>query len=105
MGKFRELIVWQRAKDLSVFVYKVTSNQYFQKDQVAASEGEEVKSAAAHRGPEGSLLRRQPAIIQVHGPKLAHADPSRLSDCSFGSAKRLAIRSSIKSSEQGQRSA
>ena len=33
MGKFKELIVWQKAKDLSVFVYKATSSQFYQKDR------------------------------------------------------------------------
>jgi len=33
MGKFKELVVWQRAKDLSVFVYKVSSNSFYQTDR------------------------------------------------------------------------
>ena len=32
MGKFRELKVWQRGKDLAVYVYKVTSEGDFRKD-------------------------------------------------------------------------
>jgi len=32
MGKFRELKVWQRAKDLSVFIYKLTGHGAFAKD-------------------------------------------------------------------------
>jgi four helix bundle protein len=32
MGNFRELIVWQRAKDLAVFVYKTTAKGEFSKD-------------------------------------------------------------------------
>ena len=32
MGKFRDLKVWQRAKELAVFVYKVTDHGKFAKD-------------------------------------------------------------------------
>jgi four helix bundle protein len=32
MGKFQELKVWQRAKDLAVFVYKITGQGDFAKD-------------------------------------------------------------------------
>jgi four helix bundle protein len=32
MGKFRELKVWQKAKDLAVHIYKLTSGGYFSKD-------------------------------------------------------------------------
>ena len=32
MGKFRELKVWQRAKDLAVYIYKNTSYGKFSKD-------------------------------------------------------------------------
>jgi four helix bundle protein len=32
MGKFEELRVWQRAKDLAVFVYKLTSHGKISKD-------------------------------------------------------------------------
>ena len=32
MGKFRELKVWQRAKDLSVYIYNETSGGEFSKD-------------------------------------------------------------------------
>lgn len=32
MGKFRELKVWQRAKDLAVYIYKETSRGDFAKD-------------------------------------------------------------------------
>ena len=32
MGNFRELIVWQRAKDLAVFIYKTTTEGEFSKD-------------------------------------------------------------------------
>jgi len=32
MGKFEELKVWQRAKDLAVFIYKLTSHGKFNKD-------------------------------------------------------------------------
>jgi four helix bundle protein len=32
MGKFRELRVWQRAKDLAVYIYKATSDGVFLKD-------------------------------------------------------------------------
>ena len=33
MGKFTELIVWQKAKDLAVFTYKVTENHYYRRDR------------------------------------------------------------------------
>ena len=33
MGKFTELIVWQKAKDLAVYTYKVTENQYYRRDR------------------------------------------------------------------------
>ena len=32
MGNFRELRVWQRAKDLAVFIYKTTTEGKFSKD-------------------------------------------------------------------------
>ncbi len=32
MGNFRELIVWQRAKDLAVFIYRTTAKGEFSKD-------------------------------------------------------------------------
>ena len=32
MGKFRELKVWQRAKDLAVYIYKLTAKGEFKKD-------------------------------------------------------------------------
>lgn len=32
MGKFRELKVWQRAKDLAVFIYRLTDHGMFAKD-------------------------------------------------------------------------
>ncbi len=32
MGKFQELIVWQRSKDLAVYVYKITENSKFSTD-------------------------------------------------------------------------
>ncbi len=32
MGKFRELKVWQRAKDLAVYIYKLTGKGAFAKD-------------------------------------------------------------------------
>jgi len=32
LGKFQELIVWQRAKDLAVYVYKITGQGAFAKD-------------------------------------------------------------------------
>ena len=32
MGKFQDLKVWQRAKDLAVFVYKITNGGQFAKD-------------------------------------------------------------------------
>ena len=32
MGKFRELILWQRAKDLAVYIYKITAVGKFSKD-------------------------------------------------------------------------
>ena|SRR3990172_7414643 len=32
MGKFRELKVWQKAKDLAVHIYKLTADGYFKKD-------------------------------------------------------------------------
>ena len=32
MGKFRELKVWQRSKDLAVYIYKVTENGKFARD-------------------------------------------------------------------------
>ncbi len=32
MGKFRELKVWQRAKDLTVFIYRLTNQGMFAKD-------------------------------------------------------------------------
>ena len=32
MGKFRELKVWQRSKELAVFIYKLTDNGKFTKD-------------------------------------------------------------------------
>ena len=32
MGKFRDLKVWQRAKDLTVFVYKLTGDGTFARD-------------------------------------------------------------------------
>ena len=32
MGKFQELIVWQRAKGLAVYVYKITGQGAFAKD-------------------------------------------------------------------------
>ena len=32
MGNFRELKVWQRAKDLAVFIYKLTTHGEFSKD-------------------------------------------------------------------------
>ena len=28
MGKFQELKVWQRAKDLAVYIYKLTEEKY-----------------------------------------------------------------------------
>ena len=33
MGKFRELHVWQRSKDLSVYIYNVTGNQHYRNDR------------------------------------------------------------------------
>lgn len=32
MGKFQELKVWQRAKDLAVYIYKITNNGEVAKD-------------------------------------------------------------------------
>ena len=32
MGKFQELKVWQRSKDLAVYIYKVTAKGEFSKD-------------------------------------------------------------------------
>lgn len=32
MGKFRELKVWQRSKDLAVYIYKLTNHGEFSKD-------------------------------------------------------------------------
>ena len=32
MGKFRELRVWQRSKDLAVFIYRLTTHGEFSKD-------------------------------------------------------------------------
>jgi four helix bundle protein len=32
MGKFRELKVWQRSKDLAVYIYKITGEGVFAKD-------------------------------------------------------------------------
>lgn len=32
MGKFQDLTVWQRAKDLAVYIYKLTSKAPFSKD-------------------------------------------------------------------------
>ena len=32
MGKFEDLRVWQRAKDLAVFIYKLTDHGKFMKD-------------------------------------------------------------------------
>ena len=32
MGKFRELNVWQRSKDLAVYIYRVTAIGPFEKD-------------------------------------------------------------------------
>ena len=32
MGNFQELNVWQRAKDLAVYIYKITDNGKFSKD-------------------------------------------------------------------------
>jgi len=32
MGNFRELRVWQKAKDLAVFIYKITARGEFSKD-------------------------------------------------------------------------
>ena len=32
MGKFQELIVWQRAKDLAVYIYKITDEGAFARD-------------------------------------------------------------------------
>jgi len=32
MGKFQELKVWQRSKDLSVYLYKITDHGTFSKD-------------------------------------------------------------------------
>lgn len=32
MGKFRELRVWQRSKDLAVFIYRMTATGQFEKD-------------------------------------------------------------------------
>ena len=32
MGKFQDLKVWQRAKDLAVYIYKLTNKTPFSKD-------------------------------------------------------------------------
>ena len=32
MGKFRELKVWQRSKDLAVYIYKLTDKSHFERD-------------------------------------------------------------------------
>ena len=32
MGKFQELKVWQRSKDLAVYIYKITTEGKFSKD-------------------------------------------------------------------------
>jgi four helix bundle protein len=32
MGKFQDLKVWQRAKNLSVYIYKITAHGKFSKD-------------------------------------------------------------------------
>ena len=32
MGKFRELNVWQRSKDLAVYIYRITATGPFEKD-------------------------------------------------------------------------
>ena len=32
MGNFKELRVWQKAKDLAVFIYKLTAHGEFSKD-------------------------------------------------------------------------
>lgn len=32
MGKFRELNVWQRSKDLAVYIYRMTAIGQFEKD-------------------------------------------------------------------------
>ncbi|MBU4287462.1 MAG: four helix bundle protein [Proteobacteria bacterium] len=32
MGKFRELKVWQRSKDLAVYIYKLTAKGHFERD-------------------------------------------------------------------------
>ena len=32
MGKFQDLKAWQRAKDLAVYIYKLTGNEPFTKD-------------------------------------------------------------------------
>jgi four helix bundle protein len=32
MGNFQELKVWQRAKDLAVYIYKITNDGHFAKD-------------------------------------------------------------------------
>ena len=32
MGNFQELMVWQRAKDLAVYIYKLTTSGQFSKD-------------------------------------------------------------------------
>jgi len=32
MGKFRELKVWQRAKDLAIYIYKISDQGIFAKD-------------------------------------------------------------------------
>ncbi len=43
MGKFQELRVWQRAKDLAVYIYKLTRNGSFAKDY---SLKEQIRDAA-----------------------------------------------------------
>ncbi|AEA33037.1 hypothetical protein Hipma_0054 [Hippea maritima DSM 10411] len=34
MGNFRELNVWQKAKDLTVKIYKLTENDFFKKGDI-----------------------------------------------------------------------
>lgn len=32
MGKFKDLIVWQKSKDLCILIYKITNSDLFSKD-------------------------------------------------------------------------
>jgi four helix bundle protein len=64
MGNFQELKVWQRAKDLAVYIYKITGSGVFAKDYGLKDQIRRASVSIASNIAEGGELNTDKQSIQ-----------------------------------------